>query len=128
MKTRRELGAMSATADPADVGSARCAAVILDRAISRACAAPTIQEGLYSVYLRDLRQLLDVELPDDMPGLTAALAHELGRSLGFDGATGRKQRPSTLTTVESRVFLARIQALRGRAESIWHAHITRLHI
>lgn len=108
---------MGGKADFADVRSARLAAVILDRAISRACAALTIQEGLYSAYLHDLRPLLDLEnLPDGMPGLIAELARELGRSLGFDSATGRKQRPSTLTVVESRAFIARLQAIRGRAQ------------
>jgi hypothetical protein len=61
--------------------------------------------------------LLDVEqLPGDMPNLIAKLASELGAGLGFDGATGRKQRPSTLTPVESKAFLARLQELQVRAE------------
>jgi hypothetical protein len=115
--TRRELGAMGEMSGPSAVRAVRLTAMILNRAICRTCAALTLQEGLYSAYLRDLRLLIHLEqLPGDMPDVIAALTRELGADLGFDGATGRKQRPSTLTAFESKAFLARLQALRVRAE------------
>ncbi len=117
MTTRRELGAMGEMSGLSAVRAAGFAAMVLSRAICRACAALTLQEGLYSAYLRDVRPLIHLEhLPDDMPDVIAVLTRELGADLGFDGATGRKQRPSTLTAVESNAFLARLQALQVRAE------------
>jgi hypothetical protein len=106
--------------------AARSAAVlaqVLRRAISAASASPTLQEGLYRVYLSDLWHL--TRFDDGQSALQLELRAaitDLRTRLGFDEATGTKIAPSTLDSSCATAILTRLEILAVRSEAFVAEH------
>ena len=99
--------------------SMQVAVLWLRRALEKANASLTVQEGLYRAYTT---HLCDLDPIDDIPDSLREAIHEfvvdLRRAFGFDEATGAKIAPSTLGRRQAALLLARLGTITSGAEAL----------
>lgn len=94
----------------------------LRRAVTHVDSSPTLQEGLYRAYTRDLASLADVDgVPDDLRRSIDAIVGTLGEAFGFD-STGAKTRPSSLDTTDAAAVFALLRVVSATAAQLAARH------